>query len=37
MIGELQLVFTVKDKNAREELGIAHTLKYIGAMVKLLQ
>ncbi len=37
MIGELQLVFTVKDKNAGGELGVAHTLKYTGAMVKLLQ
>ncbi len=37
MIGELQLVFTVKDENAGEELGVAYTPKYTGAMVKLLQ
>ena len=36
MIGELQLVFTVRDKDVREELGVAHTLKYTGTMVKLL-
>ena len=33
MIAELQLVFMVKNKNADEELGIAHTFKYIGAIV----
>ncbi len=37
MIRELQLVFTVRDEDAREKLGVAHTPKYIGAMVKLLQ
>ncbi len=37
MIRELQLVFTVRDKDAGGELGVAHTLKYTGAMVKLLQ
>ncbi len=37
MIEELQLVFTVRDKNARRKLGITYTPKYIGAMVKLLQ
>ncbi len=37
MIGELQLVFTVRDKDAGGELGVAHIPKYTGAMVKLLQ
>ncbi len=36
MIGELQLVFTVRDENAGGELGFAHNFKYTGAMVKLL-
>ena len=35
MIGELQLVFTVRDKDAGEELDVIHTPKYTGAMVKL--
>ncbi len=37
MIGELQLVFTVRDEDAEGKLGVAHTPKYTGAMVKLLQ
>ena len=37
MIGKLQLIFIVRDKNARRKLGVAHITKYIGAMVKLLQ
>lgn len=37
MIGELQLVFIVRDTDVGEELGITHTSKYNGAMVKLLQ
>ncbi len=37
MIGELQLVFMVREEDAGEELGVAHTPKYTGAMVKLLQ
>ena len=36
MIGELQLVFTVKNKYTRGELGVTHIFKYIGAKVKLL-
>lgn len=31
------MVFTLRDKDAGGELGIAHTLKDTGAMVKLLQ
>ncbi len=37
MIEELQLVFTIIDEDMGGELGIAHTLKYTGAIVKLLQ
>ncbi len=37
MIGELQLVFTVRDKDVGGELGVAHTPKYTEAMVKFLQ
>ena len=37
MIGEFQLVFTIRDKNAGRELGVAYTPKYTGAMAKLLQ
>ncbi len=37
MIGEMQLVFTVRDKDAGGELDITHTSKYTGNMVKLLQ
>ena len=36
MIGELQLVFTVRDKDARGELDITHIPKYTRVMVKLL-
>ncbi len=37
MIRELQLVFTVRDKDGGRELGIAHTPKYTEAIGKLLQ
>ncbi len=37
MIGELQLVFTIKNKDAGGESGIPYTPKYTEAMVKLLQ
>ncbi len=37
MIGELQLVFTIKDEDKGGELGVAHTPKYTELMVKLLQ
>ncbi len=37
MIGELQLVFMIRDKDVGRELGVAYTPKYTGAMVKLLQ
>ncbi len=37
MIGELQLVFTVRDEDVGGELGVVHTPKYTGAMVELLQ
>ncbi len=33
MIGDLQLVFTVRDKDARGELSVAHTPKYTRAIV----
>ncbi len=36
MIRELQLVFTVRDKDTERELGVPYTPKYTGAMVKLL-
>ncbi len=36
MIGELQLVFTVRDQGVGENWGVVHTSKYIVAMVKLL-
>ncbi len=37
MIEELQLVFTVRDKDGGVELGVAYTPKYIRAIIKLLQ
>lgn len=37
MIGELKLVFMIRDKDVGGELDIAHTLKYTWAMVKFLQ
>ena len=36
MIGELQLVFTIRDKDERKELGLAYTPKYIEVIMKLL-
>ncbi len=33
----MQLVFKIRNKDAGGELGVAHTPKYTGAMVKLLQ
>ena len=36
MIEELELVFTIRDKDAREKLCVTYTSKYIGAMIKLL-
>lgn len=37
MIGELQLVFIVRDKGAIRKLGFTYTLKYTETIVKLLQ
>lgn len=37
IIGELQLVFRVRNKDMEGELGIVYTPKYSGAIVKLLQ
>ena len=37
MIGELQLVFTVKNKGVKNKDGYTKFPKYIGALVKLLQ
>lgn len=37
MIKKLQLIFTIKDEDIREELGVAYTPKYTAVMVKLLQ
>ncbi len=37
MIGELQLVFTIKDEDTGEKLGFAYILKYTRAMMKFLQ
>lgn len=37
MIEKLQLVFIIKNKGIIGELDIAHTFKYIGAIIKLLQ
>ena len=37
MIGELQLVLTVKDEGIAGELGCTQIPKYTGALVKLLQ
>ena len=37
MIEELQLVFMIRDKDTGKKLDMAHTPKYIRAMIKLLQ
>ena len=37
MIGELQLVLTIKDKGMTGEMGCTQIPKYTGALVKLLQ
>ena len=37
MIGELQLVHTVKDESMAGEIGCTQILKYTGALVKLLR
>lgn len=37
MIGELQLVFTVKDEDMAGKLGYTHISKYTEALVKFVQ